>query len=353
MSNIKPFYSKDTIHQQSCEWISKIDRGLSEDEKQEFRDWIKLSDAHQDSLFDVANLFDELSVLNELSGLFPLRDKETTAPRRVFSEKVRFGIAASLTLAVITSVTWLFNAQINHESANLVALQSRVAETQIGEQRPISLNDGSVIHLNTNSQVEISFSNLQRKITLVRGEAHFDVAHDPSRPFVVVAGDNTVTAVGTAFNVELLNQEHFELLVTEGKVLVKEGALKSNSPGELLAPSHPMNAEGMLVKSGEKVFFDGSNSPLKTLSLDQVQRDLAWQQGMVVFQGEPLEEALFEVSRYTSIQFEVNDADLKQTRVAGYFKAGDIDGLLFALKNNFDIQSKKVDERTILLSSDL
>lgn len=353
MSNIKPFYSKDTILQQSSEWISKLDRGLCEAEKQELQSWVNLSEAHQESLFEMANLFDELTVLNELSGLFPLRAKDFNPTRRVFSEKVRIGIAASLTFVMVTSFTWLFNSQLDSENNGVVALQSRVAETQIGEQKPISLNDGSVIHLNTNSQVEVSYSNLQRKITLVRGEAHFDVAHDPSRPFVVVAGENTVTAVGTAFNVELLNQEHFELLVTEGKVLVKEGALKSSSPGELLAPSHPMNGEGMLVKSGEKVFFNGENSPLKVLSLDQVQRDLAWQQGMVVFQGEPLEQALFEVSRYTSIQFEVDDPELKQTRVAGYFKAGDIDGLLFALKNNFDIQSKKVGERRILLSSDL
>lgn len=351
MSNIKPFVSKEIIHQQSCEWISKIDRGLSDDEKQELRTWSELSDTHQSCLFDVARLFDELTVMNELSDLFPLREKESQKMRTVYSEKTRWGIAASFAFMFFASIGLILSDDYAAGHSDVVAQHQLSAETLVGEQKPVSLSDGSVIHMNTNSRVEINYSSLQRKITLVKGEAHFDVAHDPSKPFVVVAGDNTVTAVGTAFNVELLNEADFELLVTEGKVLVKEGALSSTSPGELLSPSHPINSDGVLVSSGEKMRFDGKTSPSETLSLDQVQRDLAWQQGMLVFQGEPLEAALSEVSRYTAIQFQVDEPLLKQTRVAGYFKAGDIDGLLYALENNFDIQNRKLDENIILLSS--
>lgn len=351
MSNIKPFFSKETIHQQSCDWVSKIDRGLSNSEKQQLRAWVGLSDAHRACLFEVARLFDELTVLNELSDLFPLRSKEPNQPRTVYSEHTRWAIAAGFALVFLTSLGVIVSKDYDSQQVDIVAQHPHSVETLIGEQKPISLSDGSVIHMNTNSRVEISYSNLQRKITLVRGEAHFDVAHDPSKPFVVVAGENTVTAVGTAFNVELLNDEHFELLVTEGKVLVKEGALSSSSPGELLSPAHPMNRDGIMVNSGEKMLFNGNTSPTQTMSLDQVQRDLAWQQGMLVFQGEPLETALNEVSRYTAIQFEVSEPALKGTRVAGYFKAGDIDGLLFALENNFDIQNKKLANNTIVLTS--
>jgi transmembrane sensor len=87
------------------------------------------------------------------------------------------------------------------------------------------------------------------------------------------------------------------------------------------------------------------------LSNEQVQSDLAWQQGMLVFHGEPLSEALKEISRYTSINFTLADDQVKQRRVAGYFKAGDIQGLLFALKNNFNITYSKRDDQTIVLSS--
>ena len=81
-----------------------------------------------------------------------------------------------------------------------------------------------------------------------------------------------------------------------------------------------------------------------------MEQDLAWQQGMIVFRGEPLEDVLQEIERYTAVDFEIEGEALKQKRVAGYFKVGDISGLLFALKNSFNIEHKRVDTMTIMLS---
>jgi len=88
----------------------------------------------------------------------------------------------------------------------------------------------------------------------------------------------------------------------------------------------------------------------KSTSFEQIQRVLAWQQGMLVFNGQPLDEALTEVSRYTTIKFEIIDSKLNQTKVSGYFKANDIDGLLESLKNNFNVQFEKVNNNIIRLS---
>ena len=97
-------------------------------------------------------------------------------------------------------------------------------ETSVGEQKVLSLADGSVIHLNTDSLVLVDFSDSRRDIHLLRGEAHFEVAHDEKRPFIVKVDNNTVTAVGTAFNVQITSANHLELLVTDGKILLQNEA---------------------------------------------------------------------------------------------------------------------------------
>ena len=92
-----------------------------------------------------------------------------------------------------------------------------IYETRIGEQNSITLVDGSVIQLNTDSHIQVNYEKNQRSIVLMAGEAHFEVAKDPSRPFVVKAGDGMVRAVGTAFTVRI-NPEALKVIVTEGKV---------------------------------------------------------------------------------------------------------------------------------------
>ena len=97
-----------------------------------------------------------------------------------------------------------------------------------------------------------------------------------------------------------------------------------------------------MVTVGEKaIIANNQTKPIEKVSNEQVERDLAWQQGMLIFDGEPLETALAEVSRYTRSTFEIKDADIAKLKVAGYFKAGDIDGLLASLSSNFNISYQK------------
>ncbi|MBU3002831.1 FecR family protein [Paraglaciecola arctica] len=348
MNNVKTFSSKQDIHKQACEWISRFDRGLSEVEDKAFSDWVNISSFHRQSLFAVAQTWDELSVLNELSSLFPLRDNHVRNTKISVNRKV-MGIAASVIFVVISSFAWFANPKFmtGTEDPSLVALK---AETSVGEQRVISLADGSVIHLNTDSFVSVDFSDALRNVHLLRGEAHFEVAHDETRPFIVKAAANTVTAVGTAFNVQLNNADQFELLVTEGKVLVKnktDDLAKTASDSSL----QTLDSSGELMIAGQKALISQQTIHPVTLSNEQVQNDLAWQQGMLVFHGEPLADALQEISRYTPVNFKLADQQVKEQRVAGYFKAGDIQGLLFALENNFNIVYSKIDKQTIVLSS--
>ncbi|AOW77703.1 hypothetical protein A3Q34_13105 [Colwellia sp. PAMC 20917] len=224
-------------------------------------------------------------------------------------------------------------------------------QTSIGQQARFSLSDGSRVKLNTNSLVEVSFSKKMRLLTLIKGEASFDVTKDKSRPFMVRVGERSFTALGTIFNIEKKSNKDIELVVTEGRVLISE----SYQPiDQLVKQQTRLTTErlpGVVIASGEIATIENSAyTANKRMSFEQIQRVLAWQQGMLVFNGQPLDEALTEVSRYTTIKFEIIDSKLTQTKVSGYFKANDIDGLLESLKNNFNVQFEKVNNNIIRLS---
>ena len=352
MNNIRQFSSKEDIQEHACLWVSRLDRGLRDEELAELDSWLSESNAHRQSLIEAASLWDDMSVLNELSGLFPeshmrKSDGNRTKRQKPSQHRGKWSIAAAvlvMTLAIGTIVqqAWLDN------TPEFAAISEKV-ETGIGEQKNITLADGSVMHLNTNSIVTVDFSQNARSIVLLKGEAHFEVAHDTSRPFSVTAGNNTVTAVGTAFNMQYVNDNAFELVVTDGKVLVKD-RFRDSTSAESLFGKKPVTEEGLLMFAGEKATVQGKVEARENMSKNDIDDDLAWQQGMIVFKGEPLEAVLAEIGRYTPVRFSITDDRLRKRRVAGYFKVGDIDGLLAALKSSFNINYEKITDTSIQLS---
>lgn len=368
MSNVSQLFNKDSKHQNkdnnvqeiACLWISRMDRGLTTTEQQQLVAWCNKNAHHHSSLHEMASYWDDLSVLNELSALFPLPPaKASTTPNKITS----IALAASIAIVSLVSINTLVNESFLPflPSFNELTLgQNRTLTTKVGEQTSFTLQDGSQIQLNTNSLIEVNYSAKQRLLTLVRGEARFDVAKDVNRPFTVIVGEKSFTALGTIFNVQKNNNKAMELVVTEGKVLITKATTKVNDIKETLLQAHkvkePSALNATLVVSGEKAIIaehtaPSSTTPIEKVSLDQIHRDLAWQQGMLIFEGEPLSIALAEVSRYTSSTFEIVDSELANIHVAGYFKAGDIEGLLASLQSNFDINFSKKSNGTILLKS--
>ncbi|TWX53070.1 FecR family protein [Colwellia hornerae] len=265
---------------------------------------------------------------------------------------VKYAMVASLAFILIiagnlvNNITPLTETNNKHQFVEVNTLQ-----TGVGQQTRFSLSDGSRVKLNTNSLIQVSFSKNKRLLTLVKGEASFDVTKDKSRPFTVRVGERSFTALGTIFNIEKKSNKDMELVVTEGRVLITE----PHQPiDKITKPLTTLTAEklpGIVITSGEIATIKNSvYTANKRSSFEQIQRALAWQQGMLVFNGQPLDKALAEVSRYTTTKFEIIDKKLTKTKVSGYFKANDINGLLESLENNFNIQFEKVNNNTIRLS---
>lgn len=193
--------------------------------------------------------------------------------------------------------------QLSHPGAS-------VHRTAVGERSTVTLPDGSVATLNTDTVLRVSYSKAARGVRLVRGQAIFEVAHGQSRPFEVYAGDRVITALGTVFDVRLQGDE-VKVALVEGRVRVKTQAAFSAAP----APQVVM-APGELLEARP-------TQPMRVHNVD-VANATSWRSGVLVFDETPLAEAVAELNRYSSERLVIEDPELAAYHVSGVFKTGDI-----------------------------
>lgn len=345
MSNIIEFPNREAIYDQASLWIARMDRELTSAEQQELVQWLAASEQHRSVLFEMAELWDKMDSLARLADLFQAPAKPTRQPRFYGA------IAASVALLAVV-IGWNLAPQVPGQLLALLPFQEQVVdgvyETAVGEHSNVNLPDGSQLVLNTNSRVTVKYSDDHRLFLLERGEINIEVAHDKDRPLSVMAGNKVVQAVGTAFNVRLQTDNQVALLVTDGKVLVAQKTVQQTID-KIVAERLPASA--LAVSKGEKIMLGAERETIAKVDDNEIVAKLSWRQGNLVFRGETLEEALVEINRYTSVQFEVADESIKQERIAGLFKAGDVDGLLAALEQNFNIHNQRMGNNKIRLSA--
>lgn len=322
---------------QAALWIVKLERGLSEEEAHDLEVWLSASPAHSDCFLHYAESWEKTEALSSLADLFPRARPHSLAPeRRRLIGGLSGAIAASLVLVAV--VTFFSNPAAQKPPSTLSY------ETAIGGLSRVALSDGSVLTLNTNTKVDVTIGPETRRLQLEFGEIHIDVEKDPSRPLIVEAGGTVFEAVGTEFNIRIDESQHVELLVTEGLVRVGVAA-KALFSSEEIAPSR---IDDLLVSQGERVRLKGIDRAVETVPEIDIEVELSWQQGNLIFRGEPLSEAVAEISRYTSVEFVIVDENLKAIRVAGLFKSGDVAGFLDSLEANFDIKHERLGNQTFL-----
>jgi transmembrane sensor len=183
--------------------------------------------------------------------------------------------------------------------------------TRKGETKVISLDDGSVITLNTNTRLQVRYAEHRRQIDLLEGEALFDVAKDRDRPFVVSARNANVRAVGTSFTVSNVSSAPVEVLVREGTVDV----MRADQPQQPAAR----------VTANCRAILPRDTGAVAVAQVDETElgSDLAWTDGRIVFRGETLAAAAAQFGRYSDIGIVVVDPELGAEKVAGVFNATD------------------------------
>lgn len=207
-------------------------------------------------------------------------------------------------------------------------------ETETGERRVVALPDGSRVSLDSNSQVRVRYSETGRSLELDHGRARFDVAHDMRRPFTVRAGDETVVAVGTSFDVERLGPKVVVTLI-QGRIVVKHaGHDEPHRP----APVAMTAGEELVVADGVRPSVTPANLQVAT----------AWEAGRLVFRDETLAEAVERVNRYTDQPLTV-DPSVAQIRISGSFNAGDVGSFVSAVTGYFPVVATTTANNGILL----
>lgn len=349
-SNVVPLRPGTDPLDDAATWLAKLDRGLSDEEEKSLQNWLQGSDQNRQLFLKMAKLWDNMAALERLKVLFPEPPvKQAQNGVLAMVSRRSMAIAASfLMVGVVVAFVLGVNPTSLFGSQPLVVLSQQQFETGVGDLKRISLSDGSQLTVNTRSSVAVTFTQSQRVIELHKGELHIQVAHNPKRPLTVFAGGQVIQAVGTAFNVEL-NQQQVELIVTEGKVLVAKQTQSHVAP-ESVEKVHLPTQSPALVK-GQKSILTQEKLYIDEVNVGDLQAQLSWQSGNLVFRGESLEHVLSEVSRYNAVSFEVSDPALYQTRVAGLFKTNDLTGFLLALEENFSIGNERMDRNRILLQN--
>lgn len=203
--------------------------------------------------------------------------------------------------------------------------------TATGEILRVPLADGSAVTLNSNSEIDVDFDEGVRHVRLVRGEALFDVAKDASRPFVVEAASTRVTAVGTSFTVSRMSDRKVQVLVSEGVVELVDATLPQREPIRLKANTWAMTTPSRQVE-------------VQPLQVPEVERRLAWRDGMLSFSGTTLEDAAEQFSRYSDVRIIIDDPVVASQRVVGLYSASDPVGFAKAAALSLGLQTEKAPE---------
>jgi len=407
------------IVEEASDWFVEFSEGnLDTSARERFDTWLRRSPEHVQAYLKIAALWEDAPMLekgrvlpsNELvarvlaeGNIIPLGAGDTSSKDRVVSReplrapaveerppdataashelptlpvrernsgrRIRlYAIAASVLCAVVAG-TWIY-------------VQRGTYSTATGEQRSVRLEDGSTLELNSQSKVRVRFTEHQRNIELIEGQALFRVAKDAARPFIVATDNTHVRAVGTQFDV-YRKSSGTVVTVLEGHVAVlsdqagsaqpEAEASSQRSSGErpppekalalpktakhsvpaLSAPEVPSADESthenvpavLTPRDGEILLAAGEQLTVTPTATSQpkpadIAVATAWTQGKITFRATPLSDVVEEFNRYNTRQLVIADPTLKDTKISGVFSSTDPDSLLRFLRElpNIDVQ---------------
>lgn len=334
--------AQEAIEQQSAAWVLRHDRGLSPAEQDEFSEWLAADPRHGEQLARHRRHWRRLDHLGQWRpehSSIPNPDLLAPASRswlwRLLPRLVPFAAAAALAVAYYHGRSPA-NAPLTGDPATAATTHR-------------TLEDGSTVELNRGAVIRTNLSAAVRRVELEQGEAFFNVAKDPSRPFIVAAHGVEVRAVGTAFNVRL-NGSSLEVLVTEGRVQVDASP---TAPAPLAGAPAAARPLVPLLEANQRVVVSLAPQPapprIATLRTEEIGRMLSWQQRVLNFTAAPLAEVVAEFNRHNAMQIQVVDPELASIKISATFRPDNIDGFVRLLEAGFEARVERRGSSEILL----
>lgn len=332
----------EQIEAEAARWLARQHSGSwSEHDAAQLGAWLHASTSHRIEYLRIQNTWKASGRLKALgAGISP---GTVPQPGSWGDAKYLDGEPAQPT-AVAASRFTLPNVRARHPVAAMAAVlllaaiavgvwqaQRHEFSTAVGAVDTVSLDDGSQVTLNTASSIQVAIDERRRHVDLKQGEAFFQVAKDPDRPFTVTVGDQTITAIGTAFSARRLEDDV--------RVTVTEGQVRLDGPGV---------ETGQVLTAGATAMATRKHLIVKTVPAAEADKVLSWRLGYINFDNVPLEQAVAEFNRYTRETIVIEDPELAPMRVGGNFRVGNTPAFIWMLENGFPIEARTSNHRISL-----
>lgn len=311
-----PRSPSSTPAEEAAEWLIVLQgEHVPLASRERFEAWRAQSSENAEVFSRMAAIWQSTDAIAAVPDMLAVRHAALAAPSRP-RRYWRFALAAASILAVTS-----FGADMAFHDSRLAQLLTSTGlgsfvspdhgefATAVGERSTIMLNDGSVLTLDTNSAARVAYTSTERGITLLRGQALFDVAKHRPIPFVVHAGDRRIVATGTSFDVRL-DKTAVEVTLLEGHVVVAQTALSRTEAARAATELQP----------GEKLIAP-RDAPV-TVAVADISHVTDWRDGRLTFVDRPLVDAISEVNRYSETHVVLADGKLGTLHLNGMFRAG-------------------------------
>lgn len=303
------------IEQRAAEWLMRREEPeWSAADEAELDAWLHESLAHKAAFWRLDHGWRQADRIGAL-GL------NAVAPARIRSWMTSWWpLAAAASIAAVVATG---SIELGRPAPTLAATTSHFS-TPVGGRRTIPLVDGSKVELNTATVVRAAVNDKRREIWLDQGEAYFEVAHLSGRPFIVHAGDRTVTVLGTKFSVRR-DGEKVTVSVIEGRVRIDDA-------------DQPEAVPTAIITAGDVAIAQGSSTLLSAKSEDGVSAALGWRDGILNFDRTSLADAAAEFNRYNSKKIVIGDPEVGEIRIGGTFQASNVDAFVRLLRDAYGLR---------------
>lgn len=300
-------------------WAARIDaRPLSPSEEQALDLWLS-ADTRRQGAFARARAIS--MHMARAKALGPGFSPQALSDRLLLPRRLVLASAVVATVGVAVA-------------AGFATFKTRRFRTGIGEVRVVSLEDGSVVTLDTASQIAVAFSDVERVVDLIKGKALFESVAISARPFVVRAGNTIVRTLGASFSVAHLADAPVNVLVRTGIVDVSR-----QGPG---------HSRFMRVNAMELATLTPASAEVRTEPAGNIERRLAWRDGRLAFEGETLKDAAREFERYSRVRIVFADPSIAQERITGLYVSTDPIGFAEAVGMAFDLHVTVREDEVVL-----
>lgn len=329
--------AEDPLRQEALEWLGKVRAGPDTETERAFKAWEAADPRHKAMFEDVFATWK----LNGVSALTPAADSPDRLAKYDGERRFRncLAIAASLVLGliVIGGIARIWMAG----NAPAVIKQERLASAA-NDIRTMTLPDGSRVTLDGGSELVVNFTSAERRVTLTRGRARFDVAHDPDHPFIVTAGGREVVAHGTVFDVDLRAQRLAVSLI--------RGSIEVRMPLRAATGEHPATPpqSGQFLLPGQRLSIEKDQHEAQPAPMPTDEAD--WTTPTLTFEDRPLSEVIAQANRHGAGRIVLAQPALQALRYTGTIRTRDQQDIAEMIAASFGLNVAHGDHGTILLA---